>query len=159
MADRDHFSRNDDPPERARVIPIQKVDGSEHFRVICLSPTIQGFDFHWDDGRTETCTKSTGHCDRCEKKVPYKWYGFLHCLVEPRKKHAFFQLTDFCWRDLKIAAKDLKNLRGVQMVIDRERNNVRSPMRCIITSVMWVDKPYPAEKSVVPTLKRVFNLD
>lgn len=157
--DDDQFSRNDDPPDRVRVIPIQKVDGTEHFRVICLSPTVQGFDFHWDDGRTERCTKQAGHCERCEKKVPAKWYGFLHCLVEPRKKHAFFQLTDFCWKDLKLTAKDIKSLRGVQLVIDRERANIRSPMRVMITSVMWCEKAWPSEKSVMPTLKRVFGLD
>jgi hypothetical protein len=93
------------------------------------------------------------------KKVPKKWYGFLHGLLQPQSKPVFVQLTQFAWDGLKLLSKDLADLRGVELGVERERASIRAPIRCWISSLLWIDKAWPKEQSVVPTLRKLFTLE
>lgn len=83
-----------------------------------------------EDGKIIECTA----CAWCEKEMPERWKGYLHCWSHQHERDEFLELTWPCWRAVKACYAVMPDLRGYELTANRGKG---------ATSRLWVKLDHP----------------
>jgi hypothetical protein len=150
--------RQDRPPPVKRVTQIMTVTGNERISGVVISEAIWGFWTHWVNDRTRPCYKGRGHCDGCDQKAPSRWKGLIEVWENLKKPPVFVELTPSAAEELIAGLLD-NDLRGSRVVIQRERNAKRAPLKVQFLEPYAGDVELPCPHDPQETLNRIWSLD
>lgn len=145
-------------PEYNDQIPRLKLERvslkSEVFAFV--NPAIDGLKTHYVKQKTVPCLKFP-YCDACKKGLSFKWkgYGFV---IFKNGHTCMLEFTEKAFTSLKSTVPNVRQLRGVQGYLVREKNTIRSKMNFKLHSLQ-TQAELPPETPLRPTLNLIFGSD
>ena len=90
-------------------------------KVVSLADDFFGLEVHYWSGRTTPC-RAMG-CPACEAGLLSRWAGYLPCVQLPKWNLVIVEFTAAACADLDGHRESLKQLRGVNLLLELSRNH------------------------------------
>lgn len=147
-----------DEPEYDDQIPRLKLDRvslkSEVFAFI--NPQIDGLKTHFVKQKTVPCLKYP-HCEACKKGRSFKWKGYAYVIF--KNGHiSMLEFTEKAFATLKSTVPNVRQLRGIQGYLVREKGVIRSKLIFKLHSLQ-TQSELPPETPLKPTLNLIYGSD
>lgn len=131
--------------------------GSTH-RFFVLCHRVWSFDTHFIDNRTQVCLESLGGCAINHHTNPPHFQGWLCCQAKSSKAIVMVSLTPGAASALDLHRMEGKSLRGLELEVWRERNDITSPMRALLQISFVPRLDVPVGLDVPAFLERLWRL-
>lgn len=137
---------------------VLRIDKDDHAKVVICNATVEGFECHWDivKKRKTRCSGRKNGCPNCEKQMPGKWAGFFCCAMLPLMELRYLEVTAFAYEHLRLQIPHGENCRGLVCMVERERRNIKSPLRMSVLGRWEGPRTLPDPESVEPTLMKLW---
>jgi len=157
MSQERRIFRQDRPPMLGKVHHVIKVLSTSPQGFAVCSEAIQGYWTHWNGKRTTPCFGGKGKCDGCKNALSRRWKGFLFVQTTDGQVTGWLELTPLAAERLLNRMPEGAAVRGIQILVFRERAGKKSPLAVEIAGVSPHALTLPPAPDVEKTLHRLWD--
>ena len=151
------WRRSVKPPPLGDVLHVERIDGSTVMTCVILSEKPDQYITHWNGRKTIRCRVPKELCEGCQKLMPTRWVGFLHCTNSELRGNFALELTPHAGHQCEAWLEEHSSLRGVLAVVTRLRKTKKSPLNLAFTGFMEGLEGLPPARSTEPTALRLYG--
>lgn len=150
------------PPKPGPAFKVVQVRAGGVFLGVICSPTIWGVMTHWNDlggprGRSERCCAPKATCYGCDKQLPSRWKGWLHCFDLRTRNEIFLEITPAGGEQIEIERPKDGTLRGLKIEARRSQGGDRGRFTVTLGLFSGDLEKLPAAKDPEPVLEVLWN--
>lgn len=125
--------------------------------VLIISPELIGTFTHYVKGRTTPCAGDD--CPTCGEGLPYRWHGYIACVVAGHAEKVVLELTAMAAEQLLPHRKEFGTLRGCAAMIERPSRRPNGRIRITCQPGKKADAALPQPPDLKAVLLHIWGRD